>query len=439
MLGRSSNDSSKKLLISNLCLLAALWTERVSLEISKGASADQVCDLLNQAVQDWPHCVDIWDAYLAYLATDAPESLGSDAADAFRAVAELAVSAAGMQPRGGERLRHRVQAFERARAAAGDETAPLALRAALESHASAAVAGCDSAMKELTSLDPSAPDRLSRAADHAANELSRRQRFEDALAGATGGETPTEDAVVAYLAYLTFEETHGDRALVPLLYERAVAACPTAEDLWLRYGRSIEGGKEPDHAAAATVYGRAVRVCGASGTLWERRLRAVERAGEGDGEDAGQEHADAYAEALNAGISSLGGVAAVVLARADFLRRRAGLTPSARAAEDDGARVMLRDTLRHAWETLGTLFLGEFPAAGDAVTFGLAQYWAECEMRAGDVMGAKEPWEMVLSAGGSKVRHGEWGLGETMVRVCKGRDGEWGVGWNDGERRGDSC
>lgn len=332
---------------------ADLWVKFIRLEQGQGG-LEPVLGAVDDALGEFPASLDLLVACVEVLADLRGAGASAEDVAAMRERVEMARAHATCLPRGGSRVLLAAVAFERA---AGDEDSD-ALAAALDALLTAPVEVSDDdlarARMERDATQPPPGPEAARARERARKEAQRRVVHEDRVDQARAAGDPTQLAE-AFQAYARFEEAHGDPARALWVRERMVTELqPPREDLWLQHGRAAESrpaasGPRLGSTAltAAGVYARATRAVPASGALWSRRLRELERRAADPEVDAetraalGQDHADTYAAALNAGLDGQGSYLAVVMARVDYLRHAAG-----------GGR-MRAAAIRNAWAGRG--------------------------------------------------------------------------------------
>ena len=346
-----------------------VWLEWIQDATAAGAPVTELIALHEAAVQDYVS-VPLWVSYLAALRTADPDvsSFTPAGVARFRAVADRALTAAGLHVSAGASLWSAAREYECAAAAAGVGDAAARARRLWHGQLATPLAGNAGALDSARAWEVEQggggdlPPHVVAAAEKAAAAASARGAYEKAIAPASS--LPDADRLAAFLTYTKLEEGTKDPARIALAHERAVAAFPATAWAWLRAGRAVERAAPSTPAAAAALYRRATRNCPWVGAIWARALRAEERcAGEGgplgDAFDALSAAADA------APLTSPDDILDVGLARIDALRRRA-----------DWARV------RQAWEGLAATLKARCPAWVDA-NGALTSYRARTELDAG--------------------------------------------------------
>lgn len=238
--------------------------------------------------------------------------------------------------------------------------------------------------KQEHSDDQLVPKNVRRSFELAKRGYELRKPFEKALESARAkGEASTE-LLFSYLAYIKIEEGSEDAKRVMTMYERALAAFPVTEFLWLRYGRyveasqSLQSSSKSSLSAAEGLYKRALRNCPWVGELWARFIRVIER--NVDQEAASRQIAlqNIYAQAMEAGLQGPNDATTVVLAYLDTLRR-------------DNNIEKFRDVCSSAREWMLTRYQGLSDAVAGSRR--LTQYWADCEE---DLHNGRKAWEGLL-------------------------------------------
>ena len=438
------------------------------------ADLEFVKALHERAVRDYLS-VDLWADYLGFLAEIDREAAAHTPAGvaAFREAAERALQAGGLHLSEGARLWAAFRAYEAAAGAAAAGAAakagsggaaaaaaarqkaaervralwhrqlavPLAggdaLWAEYEAWEAATAAAAAAADKGAASAAASIPDHVRRAADKARQAAALRAAHEAAVAR---GRPADAALLAAYLAYIKLEQAHGDPARVALLFERAVAAFPVTAELWQQYAAYLERHvKIPAVVDAALA--RAVRNCPWVGALWARALRAAELGGSGGSGGAAaaaaaaagaaeERHRALYEAALAAGMQGPEDYMDVLLARADFLRRRIVAPATGGSSEGAGAggdqqqqqtaeeRAAAAAALRALFASASELMAAYFPDFADRA-LRLPAYWAHCEaFVVGDAPAARAVWEAVLK--GPLARYYEpWAAAVQMERALR--------------------
>jgi hypothetical protein len=239
--------------------------------------------------------------------------------------------------------------------------------------------------KQNQSDDQLVPKNVRRSFELAKKGYELRKPFEIALESARAKGEASTDLLFSYLAYIKIEEGSEDVKRVMTIYERALAAFPVTEFLWLRYGRYVEASQanlqnssKSSLSAAEGLYKRALRNCPWVGELWARLIRVIER--NIDQEEASRQKAleNIYSKAMEAGLQGPNDVTTVVLAYLDTLRR-------------DNNIEKFRAVCSSAREWL----LSRYQGLPDAVAGSrrLTQYWADCE---DDLHNGRKAWEGLL-------------------------------------------
>ncbi|KAF8058134.1 sart3 [Scenedesmus sp. PABB004] len=400
------------------------WMDWINDEMDALASAEdvgRVKALFAAAVEDYVS-VAIWESYLEFLQGVDPEVSGKTPAGlaAFREAAEAAITAAGLHLSEGPELWKLFRAFEQglAEAAPADEKQVERVRALWHRQLQLPQLKAAELLAEYEAWEAEhgkvarrraapgprrsrrrAPHRRARRADRRRRARRRQGSVPEHIRAAAqrsaaaaelravheasvASDKPADAALLAaYMAYIQLEKAQKDPSRVVLLYERALAAFPVTAELWAQYGRYLEAElKVPRLINKA--YARAVRNCPWVGSLWSSALRAHERL---DGPDA--EHEAMAERALAAGLQGPEDYIAVLLARADALRRALPAPGPGAAGSEAAAR--LRAWFGRARDTMAA-------AAPDAPdrALRLPGYWAHCEgALLGDRGAMRAVWE----------------------------------------------
>ncbi|GFR47944.1 hypothetical protein Agub_g9748 [Astrephomene gubernaculifera] len=394
-------------------LSAELWLGWVNDELAGGAVAEPeqvswLLGLLRRAATRDYLAPGVWELYLdvAHDLDPAVRELQPEGVERYRSLCEEALAAAGLHLGEGHRIWDKYRKFE------------LAVEAKLAAAAGAAGGGGGAASRQQDRVralyqrqlqvplqDGSATLEEYKAWEaghgksvpaHVAKAAEKAREAADVRAGCEAAVAPDLPYDVtklgAFMSYINMEQKGGDAARVQVVYERAVAAFPLTHSLWLQYGQYLETHTKLP-GPINDVYGRAVRNCPWVGAVWERAIRALDRTA------APQEAVDeVYGRALQAGLQNPEDVLSVVLARLDFLRRRAveaGATATSTAAASAAACAALREAFQAASE----LMMSHFPDYLDR-SLRLPAYWAHCEEHvAGSVAAAREVWEGAIKGG----------------------------------------
>ncbi|BDA40979.1 Squamous cell carcinoma antigen recognized by T-cells 3 [Coccomyxa sp. Obi] len=358
-----------------------LWLDWLEDECAeKRKDVEAILELFELAVKDYLS-VQLWMQYLQFMGDQAASAdFNKESLEAFRDVAERALTAGGIHLAAGAEIWKTYRGFEEKLAAEGLDGDKQVQRARSLFHRQLQVPlvgnsevfveyqHWEDAQKDSQGL----PAHVQKGYEKAQAAVKLRQAHEDAVAS---DKEANADLLAAYMAYINLEEAHGDPGRVTVLYERAVAVFPVTHYLWLQYARYLETHiKLP--VAIKSVYERAVRNCPWVGALWARGLWALERGGLSD-----EEHAAFHARALQAGLQSPEDYLEVQLARIDCLRRK-GQAAYAKTKE--------------AFEAAQELLSVYFPDWVDR-SLQLTAYRADCALRLGDgIEEARAVWNAAL-------------------------------------------
>lgn len=235
------------------------------------------------------------------------------------------------------------------------------------------------------------PRALPTAFQRAQRAYELREPFEQAIEQAAAAGPSSSELLSAYMAYIKVEESGNDAAMVQAIYERAIAAFPVTHVLWLQYGRYCETAQSIPPQVTESVYRRGTRNCPWVGEIWARLLRLQERTGATE-----EQHAATYAAALHVGLGTGDDCLAVVLARADALRRR-------------GTAAALQ--LRTVFTDGSQLLASKYPDFYD-LRQQLTAYWARWEASGGGGQGVssgRQVWDAAVS--GAAGRYADTWLG----------------------------
>ncbi|OWF39137.1 squamous cell carcinoma antigen recognized by T-cells 3-like [Mizuhopecten yessoensis] len=185
-----------------------------------------------------------------------------------------------------------------------------------------------------------------------------------------------------YKTYIKIEMKEGDPTRIQCLFERAIQENSLNSDLWLQYTKYLDE-KLKVKSVVLPVYERSVRNCPWCGKLWHKYMLAMERYQEPN--DKVKELID---KALLAGFSSSADYLLVWSTYIDYLRRRIKWDE-----EHKEALELFRLTLEKAVEHLAGFEDGD--------PFGtLRQYWANIEAKfCTNLTKARELWNEIMTEG----------------------------------------
>ncbi|XP_033747614.1 squamous cell carcinoma antigen recognized by T-cells 3-like isoform X2 [Pecten maximus] len=192
-------------------------------------------------------------------------------------------------------------------------------------------------------------------------------------------ETPR---LTEYKTYIDFELKEGNPTRIQCIFERAIQENSLDSDLWLQYTKYLDE-KLKVKSVALPVYERSVRNCPWCGKLWHKYMLAMERHQEPH--DKIKELID---KALLSGFSSGADYLLVWSTYIDYLRRRIKWDE-----DHEEALELFRLTLVKAVEHLA--------GYEDGDPFGtLRQYWANIEAKfCKNVVKARELWSEIMTEG----------------------------------------
>ncbi|CAM6111706.1 unnamed protein product [Calypogeia fissa] len=229
------------------------------------------------------------------------------------------------------------------------------------------------------------PSHVGLAYKKALQLCSIRELHEGKIAKGQPGDA---ELLQHYLGYVSIEEATGEPARAQILYERAVAAFPVNQDVWIKYIQYLETNLKV-FPVLKGVYARAVRNCPWVEPLWRSYLLALERFRAPE-----TELSAVFEQSLHGGFQTAQEYLDLFLTRCDGLRRR--IMAAVDVSDRQSDILLLHNTFDRAAQFLATYY----PDHVDR-TLQLHAYWADMEAHVvKDLVAARGAWEGLIKSSG---------------------------------------